>query len=246
MILSLLIIFISLIFSLLLFPLDPEFIVTSHPAGFNDKIKEREKFESDVMDRIELSIKSSTNSSLGAWLLKPKETNNSSIDGGVPLVIMAHGLGAQKDFGLLKYAAKFAKSGIASLAFDYRGFGNSEGLIRNLIWPDNHLEDWKDVIEYVSNHKEKLGGGVKVSSVCLWGSSLAGGHVLFSSTNPSIINNDITGRDIKCVISQAPHMDGIAASKRSMALRGVKGALRMAYAALRFLFLAKFLTKFFM
>jgi predicted alpha/beta-hydrolase family hydrolase len=37
-----------------------------------------------------------------------------------PVLIMAHGMGAQKDIGLFMYAEKFVEAGMAVLVFDYR------------------------------------------------------------------------------------------------------------------------------
>jgi hypothetical protein len=37
-----------------------------------------------------------------------------------PVLVMAHGMGAQKDIGLFIYAEKFVEAGMAVLAFDYR------------------------------------------------------------------------------------------------------------------------------
>ena len=41
---------------------------------------------------------------------------------------MAHGFGGTRDTGLLGYAEGFAAAGLDVLLFDYRGFGDSDGL----------------------------------------------------------------------------------------------------------------------
>jgi fermentation-respiration switch protein FrsA (DUF1100 family) len=63
------------------------------------------------------------------WLFLPDGT------GKPPVVVMGHGMGAEKSFGLSLYADKFAAKGIASFAFDYRYFGESGGEPRNLVSP---------------------------------------------------------------------------------------------------------------
>ena len=60
-----------------------------------------------------------------------------------PLVIMAHGFGAERTFGLEPFAERFARAGLATFLFDYRCFGDSDGEPRNLISPRRQLEDWE-------------------------------------------------------------------------------------------------------
>jgi hypothetical protein len=50
--------------------------------------------------------------------------------GPYPLVILAHGLGGLKEWTIPEVAAALNEAGIAALAFDYRNFGDSEGLPR--------------------------------------------------------------------------------------------------------------------
>jgi hypothetical protein len=51
----------------------------------------------------------------------------------VPLVLMAHGFGATRDMHLEQYAQRFNAAGMATLIFDYRGFGASDGEPRNCV-----------------------------------------------------------------------------------------------------------------
>ena len=48
-------------------------------------------------------------------------------DAGRPVVVMAHGLAGTVDSGLVPFAEALAGAGLDVLAFDYRGFGASEG-----------------------------------------------------------------------------------------------------------------------
>lgn len=82
---------------------------------------------------------------LHAWLYLPMTSSPP------PVVIMAHGFGLEKVLGLHKYASAFSNSGLASLVFDYRGFGKSENDcdIDQLIDPKKHVEDYLSVINYV-------------------------------------------------------------------------------------------------
>ena len=52
-----------------------------------------------------------------AWLYRPHGVARP------PVVVMAHGFGAERTFGLPAFAGRFAAAGLAVLLFDYRGFG---------------------------------------------------------------------------------------------------------------------------
>ncbi|CAN0385177.1 unnamed protein product [Pylaiella littoralis] len=138
---------------------------------------------------------------------------------------MAHGMGGQKDMGLAKYAEAFAKRGIASLVFDYRTFGGSDGMPRHLVDPWRHVEDYISALDYIRG--PSLADTVDSSRVALWGTSFSGGHVL----NVAAADNVPTRvGDIRAIVSQVPHLDGRAASRKSLKERGAKGSLKMAAA----------------
>ena len=67
-----------------------------------------------------------------AWLYRPRGVARP------PVVVMAHGFGAERTFGLPAFAGRFAAAGLAALLFDYRGFGQSDGEPRNLVSPRRH------------------------------------------------------------------------------------------------------------
>lgn len=162
-----------------------------------------------------------------AWLYLPRIASGDGHAKPPPLVIMAHGMGSQKDMGLGKYAEAFAVRGMATFVFDYRTFGGSDGMPRNLVDPWRHIEDYKAALDHV--RRTKLGERVDASRIALWGTSFAGGHVLRVAAEdrpPTHVGS------IRAVVSQTPHLDGRAASKRSLKLRGVSGALKMVVATL--------------
>jgi pimeloyl-ACP methyl ester carboxylesterase len=66
-----------------------------------------------------------------------------------PVLVMAHGIGAQKDVGLAAYGAAFAKHAIAVVLFDYRTFGGSDGEPRHWVSVKRHLEDYEAVISHI-------------------------------------------------------------------------------------------------
>ncbi|MBU0993547.1 MAG: alpha/beta hydrolase [Proteobacteria bacterium] len=140
----------------------------------------------------------------GAHLYLPREIQIP------PVVIMAHGFGAQMNFGLLPFAERFLKYGMAVFMFDYRHFGESEGLPRNLVNPFMHIEDWKSAVAYVRTLKE-----VNTEKIGLWGTSFSGGHVIVvAAADP----------DISAIVSQVPFTDGISTIINTR-LRNIKDGL---------------------
>ena len=80
---------------------------------------------------------------------------------------MAHGLAAERAFGLASFAQRFAQKGMAVFVFDYRNFGDSQGEPRNLVSPKRHLQDWQAAMAHVGRLTE-----VDRGRIALWGSSL--------------------------------------------------------------------------
>jgi uncharacterized protein len=116
-----------------------------------------------------------------------------------PVVIMAHGLAAQKNFGLMPYAERFVKKNMAVFLFDYRTFGKSDGEPRQLADPSRHIEDWKAAVAHVRKINEVDG-----SRIALWGSSFSGGHVIAVAAEDN---------DISAVVSQVPFVSGYSSIK---------------------------------
>ncbi len=134
---------------------------------------------------------------LAAWLYRP--VPDPAPDQPVPIVVMAHGLGALRTMGLDAYASRFAEAGYAVLVFDYRGFGESGGELRHLITRKGQREDWRAAI----SHARSL-PGIDPAKVILWGTSLSGGHVITLAADPAT--------PIAAMIAQVPFTDGIASS----------------------------------
>ena len=113
-----------------------------------------------------------------------------------PVVIMAHGFGAERTFGLEPFAERFAQAGLAVFLFDYRCFGDSEGEPRNWISPRRHLQDWEAALAHV-----KSLATIDPSRIALWGTSFSGGHVIvIAARHP----------EISAVVAQVPFADGLA------------------------------------
>ena len=111
-------------------------------------------------------------------------------------IVMAHGLAGVKEMRLDAYADSFAQAGFNVFVFDYRHFGESEGLPRQLLSIPKQHEDWMAAIHYVKTAKK-----IWDDKIVLWGSSLSGGHVMeMASKLPSLA----------AIIAQVPHVNGLA------------------------------------
>ncbi|MDT5350967.1 MAG: hypothetical protein QOH91_4254 [Mycobacterium sp.] len=130
---------------------------------------------------------------ISAWLYRPASDGD---DGGAPLLVMAHGLGAVRTMRLDAYAERFSAAGYACLVFDYRNFGDSEGQPRQLLDVRMQLADWAAAVAYARTLK-----GIDHDRIGLWGTSFGGGHVIASAARL---------RGIAAAVAQCPFTDGIA------------------------------------
>lgn len=132
--------------------------------------------------------------SLSGWIYKPESKNK------LPAIIMAHGYACVKELYLDKYAEVFAKAGFAVLAYDHRNFGDSESILEQEIDPIAQISDWREAITYMQTlpfvDSKKIG---------IWGTSLAGGHVLAVGA---------LDKRVKCIVSQAPTISGLRNLRR--------------------------------
>ncbi|BBZ68805.1 alpha/beta hydrolase [Mycolicibacterium insubricum] len=103
-----------------------------------------------------------------AWFFPPEPG-----DAPAPVVVMAHGFAGTKDSGLAGFAERLQAAGLAVLAFDYRGFGTSEGRLRQQISIARQLDDYRAAVDTAVRQP-----GVDPDRVVLWGVSLSGGHVI--------------------------------------------------------------------
>jgi uncharacterized protein len=76
---------------------------------------------------------------LRGWLYLPDRGG-----GPWPLVALTHGIGAVKEMYVEEWAAAFAANGIASLLYDARNFGESDGE------PRQEADPWQQVRDYLA------------------------------------------------------------------------------------------------
>ncbi|MGA0558803.1 alpha/beta hydrolase [Larkinella sp. VNQ87] len=113
--------------------------------------------------------------------------------GQLPGLIMANGFSGTMDWVLPAYARRFAEAGFAVLVFDYRHFGQSEGVPRQLVSVRKQRQDLEAAVDFARHHNR-----LDPNCLALWGTSLGGGHVL-----------NVAARDprLRAIIAQVPAFD---------------------------------------
>jgi dienelactone hydrolase len=138
-----------------------------------------------------------------AWLTLPTRS------GPHPAVVLVHGLGATHDMMLTQYERHFAAAGIATLAFDYRHTGASDGQPRQRISMPRQRADVTAALSYLGERSD-----VDPVRLALWGTSLGGMNVVrVAAARP----------DLAAAVIQCPIVHGPGAA-RSL---GISGPLRL-------------------
>jgi dienelactone hydrolase len=131
----------------------------------------------------------------------------------LPTIVMSHGWGGREE-ALRPDAIKFAQAGYLVVAFDYRGWGNSDSRlvpvgkpekkdgkliaevkeVREVVDPIDQTTDIMNAISWVAGEKQ-----CDQERIGLWGSSFSGGHVVY-----------VAAREprVKAFVSQVASMDG--------------------------------------
>ncbi len=116
-----------------------------------------------------------------------------------PVIVMAHGFGGLKDWGLPAFAERFTQAGFAVMLFDYRGFGASGGQPRRVVDGEEHVKDWLSAVDAMKARTD-----IDAQRIGIWGSSYSGGHVLKAAAlRPGVV---------KAVSAQVPFVNGFASS----------------------------------
>ena len=118
-----------------------------------------------------------------------------------PAVVLAHGFTGVKELILPDYAQQFASQGWVTLAFDYRGFGTSEGQRGRLLAPEQ-IEDIRNAVTYVRTRSE-----VDPDRIGLWGTSYGCGLVVYAAA---------LDERVKAVVAQIGIADGAASLGRGL------------------------------
>jgi len=142
--------------------------------------------EREGMEKTEVRI-ASAGTKLAAWLYRPEGS------GPHPCVVLGHGFGAIREMRLDAYAERFARAGLAAVAFDYRHLGASGGEPRQLFDLGRQLEDWRAAVGYARSLD-----GVDPERIALWGTSFGSGYVLQVAA---------TDARIAAAVAQCPMID---------------------------------------
>jgi fermentation-respiration switch protein FrsA (DUF1100 family) len=113
---------------------------------------------------------------------------------------MTHGFTAVKEQCLDKYAEVFANAGLGVLVYDHRNFGASDGTPRQEIDGVAQARDYRHAVTFACTLSE-----VDRDRIGIWGTSYSGGHVLVVGA---------VDRRVRCVVSQAPTINGYENARR--------------------------------
>lgn len=138
--------------------------------------------------RTDIAFKTTDGTTLRGWHFAPNSP------GPHPTIVMAHGFSAVKEMYLDAYAEVFAQAGFASVVYDNRGFGASDGAPRQEIDPWLQVRDYSDAITFARGLEH-----TDPRRIGIWGSSYSGGHVLVVGA---------TDRRVRCVVAQVPQISG--------------------------------------
>lgn len=147
-----------------------------------------------------------------------------------PAVVLAPGWG-EAAASVEKYAAGFASRGLVAMGIDYRGWGKSGGFLqtvdavktddrlrfsqmtarvrirRKRLNPQQQILDIRNALYYLQGEP-----GVDRVRVGVWGTGMAGGHVIVIAA---------TDARIKAAVAQAPIIEGKDTPRRASAPEGV-------------------------
>ncbi|MEO3761329.1 alpha/beta hydrolase [Mycobacterium sp. B14F4] len=132
---------------------------------------------------------SSRGTRCSAWLTLPAG------DGPHPGLVLVHGLGATHDMMLAQYEQHFAAAGIATLAFDYRNTGDSEGQPRQHISVRQQCFDVAAALAHLAGHRRIDG-----ARIGLWGTSLGAMNVVRVAAR----RDDVAVAVVRCPIVHGP------------------------------------------
>ncbi|EPQ53937.1 alpha/beta-hydrolase [Gloeophyllum trabeum ATCC 11539] len=123
---------------------------------------------------------------LDAWQYTPPRRRSP-----YPVIVMAHGLSANKLMSLRAYAESFTERGYACVLFDYRRWGASDGTPRHCLFVSEQLEDYRTVIKYCRQKPE-----FDPNRLLVWGTSFSGGHCITLASEAHL--------NIRAAIAQCP------------------------------------------
>jgi dienelactone hydrolase len=116
-----------------------------------------------------------------------------------PCIVVGHGFAAVKEARLDGFAERFAAAGFACLVFDYRHFGASGGMPRQVIDIVHQRQDWGAALRFVRASRR-----VDVDRIGIWGTSFGGGLAM-----------EVAARDrgVRAAVFHMPLVDSFASNE---------------------------------
>jgi alpha-beta hydrolase superfamily lysophospholipase len=129
-----------------------------------------------------------------------------------PGVVFCHGFTATKELYLPPLARAFARAGLAALAFDYRGFGESEGPPGRLV-PAEQVQDVRNALTFLGSRP-----GVDAGRLGLFGTSFGGGIAVAAGAADSrvraVVSSVGLGDGGRWLRGMRPYWDWVAFRRR--------------------------------
>lgn len=173
--------------------------MTTKPVEIDSNNKLEELEPSEFRQAIEFDVDGEM---VRGWLYLPEDTTKS-----VGCVIMSNGFGGTIGMVMEQYALRFREAGYATLCYDFRNFGLSDGTLRQHYNINKQLEDLAGAIEFARGIET-----IHPDKIAVWGTSGSGGYGLIHSARYG---------DIACVIGQCPALDKEADSKMMLKRDGI-------------------------
>lgn len=131
----------------------------------------------------------------------------------LPLVILGHGFGGTREMRLEHFANRFNAAGFATLIFDYRHFGASDGEPRHCLIPQREISDWHAALAFARQLPD-----IDTTRIALWGTSFGGGLVITVAAQDG---------NVAATVSQCPMLDGVASAVEILRYAGLRSFLRL-------------------
>jgi uncharacterized protein len=119
-------------------------------------------------------------------------------EGDVPCIVLSHGFSLTRRDGLPRFAERFANAGLATLTFDFRHLGDSDGEPRQLVDFQRQRTDLAAAVAFARTLE-----GIDADRIAVWGFSLGGGHAFHFAARD--------GR-LAAAVSMFPMLDGLRAA----------------------------------
>lgn len=132
-----------------------------------------------------------------------------------PCVVMCNGFSLTRRDGLPRFAERFVDAGIATLTFDFRHLGDSDGEPRQLVDYQRQRTDLAAAVDFARRLE-----GIDADRIAVWGFSFGGGHVVHIAAHDD---------RLAAAVSMFPFLDGLAAAREY----GLRNNARYMAAAVR-------------